>query len=692
MRLKIYHSFLILLISLFSTHTFSQKRTCATELPTNFKSVKSQYPIQYQEHLEQINNDLMRNSNSGSCLNYAPIKAHIIRRTNGTGGLSVADLQEAIDTMNARYETACMAFYLCGGVNYIDDDNYYDFNSSDETALTNANNVDNLINIYFANSVGNGTSSYCGYAYYPGGDDVILMDNSCTMNGSTLTHEMGHFFGLPHTHAGGNELVDGSNCATAGDEFCDTPADPQLGSSTVNSSCVYTGTATDANGDAYDPDPTNIMSYSRKACRDFFSNEQYATTSYNFLYVRNYWDCPDLDVDFTADNTQTCDNSLTVNFTESAIGETSYEWDFNNDGVVDATIANPSHTYASEGSYDVRLSITDGTTTIQKVKTAYIEIGANPIPHTHNMDAFTRSYSATGFQDGWTATPNNTENAFRWNTENGPTTSNSTGPGADQSLGNADGIYAYTEASGSSSGDIAELFSPCIKIPLGSANPEVSFWYHMYGSNIGTLHVDLHDGTNWINDITPSITGQQQTSMTDAWIERTFDISAYVGQNIQLRFRAIRGNGWQGDIAIDNVQAFEVLALPVELTKFEGTANEKGEHLLSWQTASEENSNYFELEHSRDGLNFISLKKINSVGESSTFQNYNHTHSYPAAPDNYYRLKMVDNDESFEYSSVIYLPYSKDELNISIFPNPSKGAFQFHRSGVVLQMNRIVKM
>ena len=46
-------------------------------------------------------------------------------------------------------------------------------------------------------------------------------------------HEMGHFFGLLHTHGYSNtvktdEFVDGSNCNEAGDYFCDTPADPRL--------------------------------------------------------------------------------------------------------------------------------------------------------------------------------------------------------------------------------------------------------------------------------------------------------------------------------------------------------------------------------------------------------------------------------------------------------------------------------
>ena len=84
------------------------------------------------------------------------------------------------------------------------------------------------------------------------------------------------FFGLLHTHdiRNGKELVNRSNCSTAGDLFCDTPADPQLSRFTVNGSCTYTGTVTDLIGDAYSPNTHNFMSYSRKSCRDEFSSEQ----------------------------------------------------------------------------------------------------------------------------------------------------------------------------------------------------------------------------------------------------------------------------------------------------------------------------------------------------------------------------------------------------------------------------------
>ena len=98
---------------------------------------------------------------------------------------------------------------------------------------------------------------------------------------------MGHYFGLYHTHqtSFGKELVDGSNCETAGDLICDTPADPNLLS---NRSCVYEGSVVDENGAVYQPDVTNYMSYTRHFCRSSFSEQQlvlmnyHASTSYQF--------------------------------------------------------------------------------------------------------------------------------------------------------------------------------------------------------------------------------------------------------------------------------------------------------------------------------------------------------------------------------------------------------------------------
>jgi hypothetical protein len=149
----------------------------------------------------------------------------------------------------------------------------------------------NVLNLYFANTVSTSQSAVCGYSWYPGGPDAAFIAANCAINGSTLAHEIGHYMGLMHTHGGSSdELVDGSNCSTEGDLICDTPADPGL-SGLVDTACIYTGTALDANNQSYQPDVTNIMSYSRKVCRTSFTPIQYSVINATYWSDRTYLQC-----------------------------------------------------------------------------------------------------------------------------------------------------------------------------------------------------------------------------------------------------------------------------------------------------------------------------------------------------------------------------------------------------------------
>jgi hypothetical protein len=281
----------ILSIALFllwaNTSLMSQTRTeCGTRSMPIPNFDQNQYKAFEQDFLQKVRDGVAFD------VLQVPIKAHIVRTSNGTGGMTVADLNTEITRVNAFYANANIQFYLCNGINYINDDNLFSFDdqSQAEENLLTANNVSNIINIYFTNM-----QTYCGYAYFPGGPNVIVMENSCAINGSTLAHEIGHFFGLYHTHdtSGGREFVNGANCSTAGDRLCDTPADPTLGGSNVNNTtnCQYTGTTLDPNGQAYTPDTRNVMSYSLKTCRTRFSAQQYARIAFIQQSQRAYLTC-----------------------------------------------------------------------------------------------------------------------------------------------------------------------------------------------------------------------------------------------------------------------------------------------------------------------------------------------------------------------------------------------------------------
>lgn len=264
-----------------NSHSHINNETCGSH-PTSGQ-------ITYMDKTVRERQTYVDASRSGTI--YIPVRHVIIRKTDGTGGISSANLQSAMDGLNAAYAAANIQFYECSKV-YVNNDTYYDFNRSEEAALAAAHEVANVVNIFHCNTVTSTSGkSLCGYAKFPGGTDRIVMKNSCTTNGSTFIHEFGHYFSAYHTHQSGNELVDGSNCTTAGDQICDTPADPTLSTSTVNGACVYTGVDTDANGDSYTPQTNNYMSYSRKSCRNLFTAGQIARIRYSAVNDRSYLTC-----------------------------------------------------------------------------------------------------------------------------------------------------------------------------------------------------------------------------------------------------------------------------------------------------------------------------------------------------------------------------------------------------------------
>ncbi|MFT4781339.1 MAG: PKD repeat protein [Psychroserpens sp.] len=378
--------YLTVILFSFSNVTAQNQPQCGTvataESEKYYQNTLPQVRQFEQEYYQKV---LQRSSTAVSSV---PVKIHVLRTDEGTGGFTEATINTIIADMNTFYDNAFLEFFLCDAINYIDSTEYYDFSTDEQDALTLTNNIPNVINIYFANSVSTAEGGgLCGYAYFPGGPEVILMDNTCALNGSTMPHEMGHFFGLSHTHGNTNgtlttELVDGSNCDTDGDFICDTAADPQLGFGNVTGSCNYVGTDVDANGDDFTPNPLNIMSYSRKTCRTEFSLQQYARIYGTYQTSRSAMVCPSFNVNIAADFTRDCGSSMAVDFIDNSVGATSWEWDINGDDIIDYTTQNPSHSYSSQGGYDVTLTISNGSESLTKVYQDYIKVGGESISTT----------------------------------------------------------------------------------------------------------------------------------------------------------------------------------------------------------------------------------------------------------------------------------------------------------------------
>ena len=179
-------------------------------------------------------------------------------------------------------------------------------------------------------------------------------------------------------------------------------------------------------------------------------------------------------------------------------------------------------------------------------------------PYLENFDATPASQaltSATG--PCWTQSTND---VFDWIINNGPTTSQTTGPSDDITGG---GNYMYTETSvPRAAGDSAILISPSIDISsLTSA--EISFQCHMYGASMGTLRVDASsDGGTTFNTIWTK-TGDQG----DVWTEEIVQLTGFTTTAI-VKFVSTVGVDAGGtisywsDMAIDNFHVRQTATCP----------------------------------------------------------------------------------------------------------------------------------
>ena len=357
---------------------------CGTEVPNNFFEIENSNKENFEYYLVEYYSKVQ--SKSSTAITNVPVKIHIVTDANGATNITESQILDEIDEANTFLANSFLEITVCEETNYIANNQLYNFDYDDMSILYQ-NNQSNIMNLYFVESINDNTIA--GYTHFPQNSqyyDVIVMDNQATTNNisSTLIHEFGHHFVLLHTHGTSNvpgstdEYVNGSNCATTGDRFCDTPADPLINSSNVSSvNCLYTGNATDALGQVYEPDTSNIMSYSPDVCTDFFSEEQYAYMYAGYHVFRGtYYECPSFNVDFDAEINESCDDYMTVNFTDTSVGATAWEWDVDGDDIVDYTDQNPSHVY-TPGLYDIALKIYNGSESNTKVFPQYINFTSN---------------------------------------------------------------------------------------------------------------------------------------------------------------------------------------------------------------------------------------------------------------------------------------------------------------------------
>jgi hypothetical protein len=113
--------------------------------------------------------------------------------------------------------------------------------------------------------------------------------------------------------------------------------------------------------------------------------------------------------------------------------------------------------------------------------------------------------------------------------------------------------------------------------------------------------------------------------------------------------------------------------LPIELLSFTATPNNRQVD-LAWQTATETNNNYFEVEKTINGTDWEFVCKQNGAGNSTTMLSYTDVDKNPYMGTSYYRLKQVDFDGQYTYSQIETVNFNGQSETI-VYPNPNKGDF-----------------
>ncbi len=131
----------------------------------------------------------------------------------------------------------------------------------------------------------------------------------------------------------------------------------------------------------------------------------------------------------------------------------------------------------------------------------------------------------------------------------------------------------------------------------------------------------------------------------------------------------VSGNhGGSSDIWIVKLGAAGTL--PLNFISFTAAAS-GNDVLLNWQTANEINTSHFDIEFSRDGILFDKIteqKAFNTGGEHL----YKYLHLLPGQGKLYYRLRQVDNNGAFKYSSIVFVNMDMKINNaVLLFPNPT---------------------
>lgn len=368
---------------------------------------------------------------------------------------------------------------------------------------------------------------------------------------------------------------------------------------------------------------------------------------------------------------------MSINFLSTSYKGTSWSWDFGDGNV--SSVENPSYAYAAPGKYNVTLTINAGASALTKNQFVHVlpnkgtpytiatgggfEVNTNDFGVNHVAGtSWERGSSAVAGKQGTHAGANAWVTGLVGNyVDNVETILMS--PNYNFTL---PGTYTLTFWSRSNTETDYDGFR--VEYTLDKGNTWVA---------LGTT-----TAVNWYNNANTSGTTSFPANeaffggnRSAAFTQSTRDVSFLAtNQNVAFRivFRSDGGVTGAG-AAVDD---FEIagpanLALPVTLTSFRAYKN-NADVMVSWKTENESGVLEYKVERSTDGINFTDIGTVQARNQSvNTYQHPDMISQLAARPTGnlYYRLRIIDMDANYKYSSVARISLSANNT-ITVGPNP----------------------
>ncbi len=125
-------------------------------------------------------------------------------------------------------------------------------------------------------------------------------------------------------------------------------------------------------------------------------------------------------------------------------------------------------------------------------------------------------------------------------------------------------------------------------------------------------------------------------------------------------------------LIFDDINLILISGLPIELAYFEAFPDPTGAVQIDWKTASESNNDFFTIERSTNGSDWLEIHREKGAENSTSMLHYSAIDAQPHLGLSYYRLKQTVFDGKYSYSSIKSVTLQRPDSDIRLYPNPAQ--------------------